>query len=233
LRDRRESLVKLASAVAFLAIATVAVLIVVSQSGSSGGDSGHIVSVPEVERELQGIPQHGMVLGHPDAKVALVEFGDLQCTSCKAASEGILPDVIAGPVRSGEAKLDYRAFTIIGAESTPAAAAAIAAGEQGRGWDFVEIFYRNQGEEDSGYVSDGFLTALARHAGVPDIDRWNRERESEAVLREVEAQTAEAKRLGFTGTPSFAVEGPATEGLEPLEPTESATDLESAIANAR
>ena len=47
---------------------------------------------------------------------------------------------------------------------------------------------------------------------MPDIAKWNRDRKSKRVLAEVEATTAEAKRLGFTGTPSFAVEGPGAEG---------------------
>jgi protein-disulfide isomerase len=231
--ERRQRLIKLASAAAFLAVVAVAVLIVVSQSDSSGGDASNVRGAADVERLLDGIPQEGMILGEPGAKVELREFGDLQCTHCKAASEDILPPVIEGPVRNGEAKLDFRNFTIIGPESTPAGAAAIAAGEQGRGWYFVELFYRNQGEEDSGYVTGEFLTAIARAAGVPDLARWNADRKSRAVLNEVEETTAEAERLGFEGTPSFAVEGTGTNGLEPLGPPSSAADLESAISAAR
>jgi protein-disulfide isomerase len=140
--------------------------------------------------------------------------------------------VIEGQVRNGEAKLSFNNYTIIGPQSTPAGAAAIAAGEQGRGWNFVELFYRNQGVEDSGYVTDAFLTAIARGAGVPDIDKWNADRKSKRALAEVAATTAEAERLSFTGTPSFAVKGPATTGLETLGTPGSAGDLESAISNA-
>ena len=57
--------------------------------------------------------------------------------------------MIEAKVRSGEAKIEFRNFTIIDEQSGPAGAAAIAAGEQGRGWNFVELFYRNQGTEDS------------------------------------------------------------------------------------
>lgn len=229
---RRERLIKLASAAVFLTIVAVAVLIVVSQSGSSGGDSENIVAVAEVERELQGIPQDGMVLGQPDAKVTLLEFADLQCPVCKGYSEEFLPQVIENQVRSGEAKLDYRTFTIIDTNSIPAAEAAIAASKQGRGWNYVEIFYRNQGEEGTDYVSDEFLTAIARAAKVPDIARWNHDRRSTSVEAEVEEATAEAERLGFEGTPSFAVQGPGTQGLEALGLLQSADAIESAISAA-
>lgn len=230
--ERRQRLIKLASAAAFLTLVAVAVLIVISGSQDSGGGSGNIVDARQVDGELAGIPQNGMVLGKPTAKVTLLEFADLQCPFCKAFSEEVLPDVIASQVRSGEAKLDFRNFTIIDERSKPAGAAAIAAGEQGRGWNFVELFYRNQGAEGSGYVTDEFLAAIARAAGVPDIARWNRDRKSQRVVARVEATTAEAEELGFTGTPSFALEAPATSGVEAIETPGSASALESAIDGA-
>ena len=95
----------------------------------------------------------------------------------------------------------------------PAGAAAIAAGKQGRGWNFIELFYRNQGLETSGYVTDEFLTAIARGAGVPDIAQVEqRPQEQARCSARSRATTEEAEELGFTGTPSFAVEGPATAG---------------------
>ncbi len=169
----------------------------------------------------------------PGAKVTVLEFADLQCPVCKGYSEEVLPQVIENQVRSGVAKLSFRNFTIIDEQSIPAGAAAIAAGEQGRGWSFVELFYRNQGLERSGYVTDEFLTAIAEAAGVPDISRWNSDRKSKAVLGEVQESTAEAQQLGFTGTPSFALEGPGTKGLEALGTPESVGALESAIESAR
>lgn len=230
--ERRQKLIKAGSATAFLALAAVAVLIVISQSQTSGGDSSNIQRAPEVNRELAGIPQDGMVLGRPNAKAVVLEFADLQCPFCKGYAEEVLPQVIEKRVRSGEAKLEFRNFTIIGPESKPAGAAAIAAGEQGRGWNFVEIFYRNQGSEDSGYVTEQFLTAIAKAAGVPDIAKWNRDRKSERALAEVAASTSQAEGLGFTGTPSFAVEGAGTSGPNALEAPVSAGELEAAISSA-
>lgn len=230
-QERRKRLLQIGSAAVFLAIVVVAVLIVISQSETSGGDT-NLEDVGLVKRQLQGIPQTGLVLGDPKAKVTLFEFGDLQCPVCKGFSEEIIPDLIDSQVRSGEAKLDFRNYTIISEESIPAGAAAIAAGRQGRGWNFIELFYRNQGPEASGYVSDEFLTEIARGAGVADIARWNKDRKSPAVLGEVEDTTAEAQRLGFTGTPSFAVEGPGTSGKKTLGTPGSAGQLEEAIEDA-
>jgi protein-disulfide isomerase len=230
-QDRRRRLIQLGSAAAFLAIAGIAVAIVISQNQGDGGDASSVEDAGLVDSQLRGIPQNGMVLGDPKAKATLIEFGDLQCPACKQYAEEIIPEVIAGPVRRGEAKIDFRNYVIIGAQSTTAGAAALAAGEQDRGWNFVELFYRNQGFENSGYVTDDFLTAIARGAGVPDIARWNADRKSKAVLREVNRTTNQASSLGFSGTPSFALQGQSG-GLNPIVTPSSASEIESAIDQA-
>jgi protein-disulfide isomerase len=229
--ERRKRLLQIGSAAAFLAAAVVLVLIVISSNETSGGDT-NLEDVGLVKRQLQGIPQSELVLGDPKAKVTLYEFGDLKCPVCKAFSEEIVPATIDSKVRSGEAKIEFRNFTIIDQESTPAGAAAIAAGRQGRGWNFIELFYRNQGLETASYVTDEFLTEIARGAGVADIARWNNDRKSSATLAEVRRTTEEAEGLEFTGTPSFAVEGPGTKGLETLGTPGSAEALEETIEGA-
>ncbi len=228
--DRRTRMLQLAAGAAFLAVAVVLVLIVVSATSGGGGGDTKLEGISEVNRRLSGIPQHGMVLGDPGAPVEVVEFADLQCPYCKAFTEEQLPPIIENQVKKGEVKIAFHNFTIIGEQSLPAGAAALAAGAQGRGWNFVELFYKNQGGENSGYADDEFLEAIAKGAGVKDIARWNREHEK--FTADVEATTAEAQELGFTGTPSLAIKGPGTDGLEPLD-AQTTGDLEAAIEAAR
>jgi protein-disulfide isomerase len=179
------------------------------------------------------LPQEGLTLGKKGAPVELIEFGDLQCPICKEYAEEILPRVIRKQVATGKAKLTFRNFVIIGPESFPAGAAAIAAGAQGRGWNFIETWYRNQGEENSGYVTEGFIEAVARAAGIKDMAAWNKARKSKAVRAEETATTKSAEgTLRFHATPSFAIEGPKTDGLKLLGTPESTEELEEAIAKA-
>ena len=228
--ERRTKLMQLAAGAAFLAIAVVLILIVVNGTSSDGGDT-NLEKTADVNAKLAGIPQNGMVLGNPKAPVELVEFADLQCPYCKAFTEDMLPGIIENQVKNGEVKVAFHNFTIIGEQSLPAGAAALAAGAQGRGWNFVEIFYANQGVEDSGYADDEFLEAVAKGAGVGNIAKWNGERSK--FEAEVEATTAEAQKLGFEGTPSLAVKGPNTDGLEPIQVPESVGELEDALDAAR
>lgn len=231
--ERRTRILQIAAGAVFLAIVAVVVVIVVASSGSDDGGDSKIENTAEVDRLLGGIPQNELELGDKSAPVELVEFGDLQCPVCKANSENVMPDLIQNKVKTGEARIVFRNFTIISEESIPAGAAAVAAGKQGRGYNFIEIFYRNQGEERSGYVTDEFLESVAKAAGVKDLAQWNKDRESKAVLKEVETTTSEAStRFGFNGTPSFLIKGPSTNGYEIVQNSESPSDFESAIDQA-
>ena len=160
-KDRRARILQIAAGAVFLVIAAVVVVIVINSSSGSGGDASNLKEISAVDSLVEGVPQQDMVLGDPSAKVELIEFGDLQCPVCKAYSEEVLPAVIEGQVAQGQAKIDFRNFTIIGPQSAPAGAAALEAGKQGRGWNYLELFYRNQGKENSGYADDEFLTAHA------------------------------------------------------------------------
>jgi protein-disulfide isomerase len=223
--DRRRKLLAGVGAAALAAVVVVVALVAISQSGDDAG--GEVAGAGLVDSELAGLDQSGTVLGDADAEVRIVEFGDLQCPACAGFSESVVPELLSGPVGAGDAQLEFRNFNIIGPDSETASRAALAASEQDRYWQFVEIFYRNQGAENSGYVSDEFLTEIAVAAGVEDIDAWNQSRADarwDATLAEIQQQAAEA---GFTGTPSVLVEGPG--GVEPLGTPGSAAEIEEAI----
>lgn len=230
--SRRQRLLQMAAGAVFLVIVAVVVLVVVNSSSSGDSGDAKLEEVGAVDSLFAGIPQEGLVLGKASAPVELIEFGDLQCPVCKEYSEEILPEVIENKVKSGEAKIDFRNFTIISQESIPAGAAAIAAGKQGRGWYFIELFYRNQGEERSGYVTDEFLTSIAKGAGVKDMAKWNKERKDPKTTKEVEATYAEAQKFGFNGTPSFAIQGPSTNGVELPGSLQTPGEFEDAIEEA-
>ena len=229
---RRKKLLTGVGAAALAAIIVVIALIGISQSGSeSGSGGGDVADTGLVDEQLAGVPQSGTVLGDAKTEVRVVEYGDLQCPACKQFSETEIPKLISGPVSDASAQLEFRNFTIIGPESTDAAKAALAASEQDRYWQFVELFYRNQGQENSGYVTDSFLTDIATAAGVGDLDAWNASREDPKWDKRLAQTQSQAADFGFTGTPSVAVEGPG--GSESLGTFPSLAEIESAINRVR
>jgi protein-disulfide isomerase len=230
---RRQRLLQLSAGGVFLAIIVVVVVIIVVSSGSNSNGSEPTKSEQgEVGKLLSGIPQSGMTLGEPNAPVKIFEYGDLQCPFCKANAEEVTPAIIENEIRNGEANITFRNFIIIGPQSIPAGEAALAAGVQGKAWNFIELFYRNQGEENSGYVTEEFIESIGRSAGIPDMAKWNKERKSHKYKKEVEATSKQAAKLGFEGTPSFAVEGPGSKGLETIGTPETTGQIEEAIEKA-
>jgi protein-disulfide isomerase len=231
--DRRQRLLQLAAGGVFLAIIVVVVVIIVAGSGGgSGGDSSDLVGKPDVEKLLTGTPQNATILGKASAPVKLYEYGDLQCSACKFYSEEILPEVIENQVKNGKASITFRNFVIIGPDSIPAGEAALAAGAQGKGWSYIETWYRNQGGENAGYVTEDFVESMANYVGVPNVTKFMDEWESGKYKKQVESTTAQAGKFGFSATPSFAVEGPSSEGLELLGTPETTGEIEEAIEKA-
>ena len=226
---RRRRMVQLGSLAAFAAIAVIVALIVISQSGSDDKSTtppANVAGASRVAAELQGIPQQGEVLGDSSAPVTVTEFGDPQCPVCAAFAEQIAPQLIASEVKTGKVKYEYRPWVIIGPDSKPASKAAYAAGVQNRFWHFIQLFYANQGQENSGYVTDAFLEKIATAAGVPDIAKWNQDRNDPKWDTMLTQNNSEAQSLGFTGTPSILVTGP--NGQVPLKGFQL-PEIESAI----
>jgi protein-disulfide isomerase len=116
----------------------------------------------------------------------------------------VLPRIIDRYVRTGRLRLELRLQHFIGPDSDIAARAANAAATRDRMWDFVDLFYRNQGQGNSGYVSDTFLSRLATAAALPPklvLDGST----SAAMEKPVLAAEAEARAAGLTSTPSFLI----------------------------
>ena len=208
-RKRRVQYLTLAG---FGAVAVIVALIVISQSGggssSSSSPPANVTGVAQVDTQLKGIPQSGQVLGDSAAPVTVVEYGDPQCSSCKFFSENVAPDLISAEVRPGKVKYEFQPYLIIGPDTKPAMRAALAAGEQNRLFQFMQLFYLNQGGENSGYVTDSFLTGIAKGAGVPDIGKWDESRNSSKWDATIQQGSSQANSFGFTGTPSIVVKGP-------------------------
>lgn len=209
---RRQRRIYLLGGALGVAAAIVAIAIAVSQGGGSkhkvvGGAAG----AAEVTRELAGIPQSGITLGNPSAPVTITEFADLQCPVCQDFNTTTFPQLVANEVRAGKVKVVFRNLqTATPDEKTflTEAVAALAAGKQNRLWNYVELFYRNQGEEGSGYVNEAFLNGLAGSIPGFDVPKWKLDRADPALPAQVRSDAALASSLGFDSTPTLLVKGP-------------------------
>jgi protein-disulfide isomerase len=202
--QRRRRLLQLGSVLAVAAI-VVAGLVLLSQKGKPSASSGAAVAgAADARAMLRGIPQNGTSLGDPRAPVVLTEFADLQCPFCRDYTLNVLPQIIQRYVRTKRLRLELRLQRFIGPDSDVAARAAQAAATRDRMWNFVDLFYRNQGTENSGYVSDSFLSRLATAAGLPPKLVLDGSKAA-ALEKPLLTAEAEARAAGLTSTPSFLI----------------------------
>lgn len=192
-----------------LAASVVAVALVNGRSSKADPASARANALTRsVTRLLSGIPQSGSELGSPAAPVTLQFFGDLQCPTSRAFAFEMLPSLVTRWVRRGKLRVEYRSLKT----ATPDAgvfmaqqAAALAAGMQGKLWDYIEHFYGKQGREGSGYATEGFLRNLAEQTPGLDVKRWNEDRKETSLEAEVATDGQVAARLGLHETPSLLV----------------------------
>jgi protein-disulfide isomerase len=152
---------------------------------------------------FNGIPQQGLVLGNPRAPLTMTEFADLQCPFCREYTAGVLPTLVRRYVRAGKVKMVFRDLAFLGADSIKAGRAAAAAGTQNRLWEFIDAFYGDQQDENSGYVTDGFIRGVAGKVPGLDVARLMRDRESPAAMSGIAQARALGHALGVSSTPSF------------------------------
>jgi protein-disulfide isomerase len=234
--DQRRRRLSLLLAIAVLAAAVIAIVVATSSGGGSGsaglarGTKATALG-RQVDAQLRGIPQAGMRLGSPSAPVTMTYFSDLECPVCRAFTLDSLGQVIAGAVRSGKLQLQYRSLQTATPDATTFVrqqAAALAAGEQNRLWQYVELFYRQQGQEGTGYATDAFLTGLARQIPGLDLARWQQARGSAALAGKVRSDATAASVAGASATPTLVIKGP--KGGKTLSGLVGASTLSSAVA---
>jgi protein-disulfide isomerase len=183
----------------------------------------------QVQELVGGIQQDGADLGPPSAPVTISVFNDLQCSTCDDYEIHTVDPLIEEYARSGQAKLEFHNYSLGQAETTKAAYAATAAGQQDREWQFVETFFRNQNAAPGGMVSEEFLNNIVNSITDLDRDTWQRDMESPEVKARVDADAQLAADYGLrVNGPSIVVEGPG--GTKVLQDAPSQQEVEAAVA---
>jgi protein-disulfide isomerase len=226
---RRARLTQLGIVVAVVVVAIVVVLIATGGGGSSKllkhGTGGANAVEKEVATLIGGIPQNANVLGSPTAPVTLEYFGDLECPICQKFTLEALPKVVQKWVRTGKLRIEYHSLETATREPEvfkTQQIAALAAGKQNKAWYFIETFYHEQGEEDSGYVTEKFIQGIASQVPGLNLAQWTSDRGDAELANQVTTDAQAANNAGFTGTPSFLVgrSGGAMTKLEYSSPSD-------------
>jgi protein-disulfide isomerase len=214
------------AAVGIAAVAIAVALIIVSVVGSSDKKASPITapqattpgttsatgtgSAPEkapgaaaTQRLFRGIPQTLNVLGNPKAPVTMIEFADLQCPFCREYAVSALPSIVDEYVRPGKVKLVFTGLAFIGPDSETALRATYAAGLQGKLWNYLDLLYRNQGPENSGWVTEGLLRTVGQSIPGLDVNAMLAARSSQEIDNAIAVSAQQRQSAKVNSTPTF------------------------------
>jgi protein-disulfide isomerase len=199
----------------------------------NGGDWTQVVS-----QTTQG----GFLMGNPNAKVKLIEFGSMTCGACGAFSEEGVPQLTEKYVKSGQVSFEFRNFVRDGADMAAALVARcngpsaffpitdqlFAAQEEWLG--NLQKISPEQQQQLAALPPAQSMAALAQAAGLVDFVRLRGIPTARAqacladqaqVQRLVEVNQSAVNDYQVSGTPAFVVNNRLVEAANwaQLEPT--------------
>ena len=216
-QTRRKRMYSLGALLTGVVVALV-VVIVAGGSKSPTPTTNPKTAQATVTALLKGIPQNGNTLGKASAPVTVTEFGDLACPVCQEFALGSEQQLIANEVRAGKVKLVYRGLETASSyansgEYAASQIAARAAGQQGRAWQYIMLWYYQQQSEDTPYITNAFMQNIAAQVHGLNLTKWQTDRNSTTLASDVTGDLQAATAAGLIGsagpsTPSITFNGP-------------------------
>jgi protein-disulfide isomerase len=157
---------------------------------------------------LLAVDRRDAAFGPADAKVTVIEFFDFRCPGCKATAPEVLRMIQAHP----DVRFVFKDWPILDGPSNGvshhAARAAQAAHRQGK---YLPVFRALMAEPA---LSDAAIDAILAANGVSMAEAETAMSGPEIARHMADMQTA-ANALGLIGTPTFFVNGKASESIQP------------------
>lgn len=217
-KAKRNKQLQIFAGVVFAALVVVVLIVVIGGSGKSGNETtagtqvgtpeaveqGDVAGVQETKDMLAGLPQNGLTLGEKDAPVQIIEFVDLQCPFCKDHQLDVQPKIINDVVKTGKAKITLAPIAFLGPDSTDGRVVLARMAGKDKAWDFVNLWYWNQGNEGTGYATDAYIKGLL--AKIPGTSAADVDREPDAeITKRLDEVDTWQKDLKVSSTPTFYV----------------------------
>ncbi|AXH96483.1 DsbA family protein [Ornithinimicrobium avium] len=156
-----------------------------------------------------------LAVGDVEAPVVMIEYADYRCPYCARFTLETRP-ALQDLVDEGTLRIEFRDFVIFDEQSHAAAVAARAAAEQGVGQEFAAAVFARSSSGHAELARRDLLD-VAEEAGVPDLARFEERMDAPDLVADVDADTAEARALGLSSTPTFLVNTTVVRGAQPAE----------------
>ena len=153
----------------------------------------------------QMLKQNGSpLMGNPNAKITIVEWGDYQCTFCYKFSQSSNDIIIDEYVNTGKANFVFRDFPLNGPDSVLAAEAAYCANDQGKYWEYHDEIYKNWAGEKTGWVNRDSLEQFSKTLNL-DVIQFNKCLDDKKYKQKVLDNEKFGTNIGIKATPSFLI----------------------------
>jgi protein-disulfide isomerase len=196
----------------------------------------HVAGISEAQEIFGGVPQEGDRIGSSDAPVTMQVFNDLQCSSCRQAYLTTIPALVERYARSGEVQMLWRHYSNAENPVETGFYGAEAAAEQGYGWQYTYLFFRNQNEAERFGIDQDFLASIA--GGVEELNgpEWEQTMKgafakNSAISKRLEGYEELGQQLGIRIGEAAIVSGP--NGTVTLQDSPPLKEFEKAIAEVR
>jgi len=148
------------------------------------------------------------VFGDTSGKTVLIEYGDFQCPACASAHPN-LKEV----TEEFKDKLTFifrnNPLTTIHPNARAGAAAAEAAGLQGKYWEMHDLLYEQQNQWSSADASQRstLFSGYAQQVGVKSLEKFRTDMAGSAVNEKIDYDLALGKTVQVSGTPTILLNG--------------------------
>lgn len=197
-----------------------------------GEEVVRIAGIEDAQRLFGGVPQEGDRVGSSDAPVTIQVFNDIQCSSCREAFLATIPTLVEDYARPGDVQLNWRHYSNSENPIELGFYGAEAAAEQGYGWQYTYLFFRNQEEAEKFGVDQDFLESVAGGVEELNFPEWKQDFEQEKssdspITKRLEGYEELGQQLGIRVGQGMVVSGPS--GTETLQESASLAEIEAAI----
>jgi protein-disulfide isomerase len=146
--------------------------------------------------------------GSDDAELTIFIFSEFQCPYCSRA----LPTIEQIEETYGErVQLVFKSFPLpFHSDANLASQAALAAGAQGKFWEYHDILFQNQRA-----LSRENLETYAQQLSL-DMTQFQAALDSSTFAAQVDQETAEGRAVGVSGTPTFIIGNERLVGAQPF-----------------
>ena len=152
----------------------------------------------------ENLMQGSTILGNPDAKITIVEFGDYQCTFCYKFHDETMKKIDQAYIKAENVNFVYRDFPLNGPQSILASEASYCAQKQNKFWEYHDTLYNNWGGENTGWITKNVLLGFANDIKL-DLDSFSQCLENSEFKQKVLDNEQFAREIGIDATPSFLI----------------------------